>query len=156
MQASPTLRSTCPASTAAAVPFVPAPTGGAQNARTAPAGTATTASTRSAVRPARRTPGPPKAAQAPGRAHLGWMAGLVGTLRGCRLPLTRGGETVAISLSLVGVLAVAVWVLHRYAGMKIWHGLICVLFGFFLASSSFAPQIRTVIQTIIQALTGHH
>ena len=63
---------------------------------------------------------------------------------------------MAISLSLVGVLAVAVWVLHRYVGMKIWHGLICTLFGFLLASSSFAPQIRTILTTIVQALTGHH
>ncbi|MGH3159299.1 MAG: hypothetical protein ACRDNF_22370 [Streptosporangiaceae bacterium] len=63
---------------------------------------------------------------------------------------------MAISLSLVAVLGVAVWVLHRYAGMKIWHGLICVLFGFYLATSSFAPQIRNVITTIITALTGRN
>lgn len=62
---------------------------------------------------------------------------------------------MAVSLSLVLVLAVAVWVLHKYAGMKLWHGVICVLFGFFLATSSFAPQTRTTVTAIIRALTGH-
>lgn len=76
--------------------------------------------------------------------------------RPSRPPVTRGGDTLAISLSLVAVLAAAVWVLHRYAGMKFWHGLICIVFGFFLATSSFAPQIRTVINAVINALTGQH
>jgi hypothetical protein len=62
---------------------------------------------------------------------------------------------LAISISLVTVLGLAVWVLHRYAGMKLWHALICLLFGFFLATSSFAPQIRTLVTTIVQALTGY-
>lgn len=47
------------------------------------------------------------------------------------------------------------WVLHRYAGMKVWHGVICVLFGFFLATSSFAPQIRAVVTGIVNVLSGH-
>jgi hypothetical protein len=62
---------------------------------------------------------------------------------------------LAVSISLVTMLGIAVWVLHRYAGMKLWHGLVCLLFGFFLASSSFAPQIHTLVTTVIQALTGH-
>jgi hypothetical protein len=62
---------------------------------------------------------------------------------------------LAVSLSLVLVLAVAAWVLHKYAGMKLWHGVICVLFGFFLATSSFAPEIRTTVTAVIRALTGH-
>ena len=61
---------------------------------------------------------------------------------------------LAISLSLVLVLAVAVWLLHRYAGLKAWHGVICVMFGFFLAASSFAPEIRTTVTAIIRALSG--
>jgi hypothetical protein len=47
---------------------------------------------------------------------------------------------MAISLSLVLVLAVAVWVLHRYAGLKVWHGVTCILFGFYLATSTLARR----------------
>ena len=61
---------------------------------------------------------------------------------------------MVISLSLVLVLGVMVWLLYRYAGLKVWHGVICVLFGFFLATTSFAPEIRTTVTAIIHALTG--
>ena len=61
---------------------------------------------------------------------------------------------MAISVSLVLVLGVVVWLLYRYAGLKVWHGVICVLFGFFLATTSFAPEIRTTVTAIIHALTG--
>jgi hypothetical protein len=61
---------------------------------------------------------------------------------------------LAISISLVLILAVAVYLLHKYGGLKVWHGLVCVLFGFYLASSSLAPEIRTTVTAIIRALTG--
>jgi hypothetical protein len=62
---------------------------------------------------------------------------------------------LAISLSLVLVLGVAVWLIHKYGGMKAWQGAVCVLFGFFLATTSFAPEIRSVVTAVIRALTGH-
>jgi hypothetical protein len=61
---------------------------------------------------------------------------------------------LAISVSLVLLLGVAVWLLHRYGGLKPWHGFICVMFGFFLATTSLAPEIRTTVTAIINALTG--
>lgn len=61
---------------------------------------------------------------------------------------------MAVSISITLLLGAVVWVLHRYAGMKVWHGVICVLFGFFLATSSFAPQIRTVVTGIVSVLSG--
>lgn len=62
---------------------------------------------------------------------------------------------MAISISLIALLAVAVWMLYRFAALKLWHGLVCILFGFYLASSSVAPQIRTTVASILRALTGH-
>jgi F0F1-type ATP synthase assembly protein I len=68
---------------------------------------------------------------------------------------TREGDpAVAISLSLVLVLGIAVWLLHKYAGLKAWHGVVCVLFGFYLATSTLAPEVRTTVTAIIRALTG--
>jgi len=61
---------------------------------------------------------------------------------------------LAISVSLVMALGVAVWLLHRYAGLKFWHGLVCILFGFYLATSSLAPEVRTTVTAIVRALTG--
>lgn len=62
---------------------------------------------------------------------------------------------MAISISLIALLAAAVWMLYRFAALKLWHGLVCILFGFYLASSSVAPQIRTTVASILRALTGH-
>ena len=61
---------------------------------------------------------------------------------------------MAISISLIALLAIAVLALYKFAGLKLWHGLACILFGFYLASSSFAPEIRTTVTSIIHALTG--
>jgi hypothetical protein len=62
--------------------------------------------------------------------------------------------STAISISLIALLAVAVWALYKFAALKLWHGLVCILFGFYLASSSVAPEIRTTVTSIIHALTG--
>lgn len=64
-------------------------------------------------------------------------------------------DKLAISISFVVLLAFAVWLLHRYAALKLWHGLVCILFGFYLATSSLAPEIRTTVTAIVRALTGH-
>jgi O-antigen ligase len=64
--------------------------------------------------------------------------------------------TTAISISLIALLGVAVWALYKFAALKLWHGLVCMLFGFYLASSSVAPEIRTTVASIIRALTGHN
>jgi hypothetical protein len=61
---------------------------------------------------------------------------------------------LVISISLVLALGIAVWWLYKYNGMKIWHGLICALFGFYLAASSLAPEIRNTVTAVIRALTG--
>jgi hypothetical protein len=62
--------------------------------------------------------------------------------------------TTAISISLITLLVIAVWALYKFAALKLWHGLVCTLFGFYLASSSFAPEIHTTVTSIIHALTG--
>jgi hypothetical protein len=50
------------------------------------------------------------------------------------------------------MLAVAVFVLCRYAGLRVMHALVCILFGFFLASSSFAPEIDRAVSGLIRLI----
>jgi hypothetical protein len=61
---------------------------------------------------------------------------------------------MAISISFVLVFGVAVWVLYRYAGLKIWHAFTCIAFGFYLATSSFAPEINSTVTAIVHAISG--
>lgn len=62
---------------------------------------------------------------------------------------------MTISLSLVLILGVAVWLMHRYAGLRFLHALVCFLFGFFIAATGAAPVIRNILVSLIAAVSGH-
>ena len=58
--------------------------------------------------------------------------------------------TVTISAALL--IGAGVVLLCRYAGLKIWHAAVCVIFGFYLASSSLAPDIATIMTSLFRLL----
>jgi len=59
---------------------------------------------------------------------------------------------LVVSISVLAVLAVAVFVLCRYAGLRVLHAAVCILLGFYLASSSFAPDIQRFVASVIRLL----
>jgi hypothetical protein len=59
---------------------------------------------------------------------------------------------LAISVSVVAVLTLAVILLCRYAGLRLAHALICVVLGFYLASSSLAPEINHLTASLLRML----
>jgi hypothetical protein len=61
---------------------------------------------------------------------------------------------VALSISAVVLLLVMVFLLIRRFGLKVGHALVCVLLGFYLASSSMAPTIRTLTSSIAGMIGG--
>lgn len=61
---------------------------------------------------------------------------------------------MTVSLSLVVLLGIAVWIMHRYAGLKFLHALICFLFGFLVAATGAAPIIRKLMASFLAALSG--
>ncbi len=54
-------------------------------------------------------------------------------------------------MSLLLTFAVGVFVLIRYTSLTVIQAVICVLFGFFLASSEFAPYIRQFLAEFLGA-----
>jgi hypothetical protein len=56
---------------------------------------------------------------------------------------------VIVSIPLVLVLGVAVFVAYRYMHLKVWQAILCLLFGFLLAATTAAPDIRGVLTTIL-------
>lgn len=58
--------------------------------------------------------------------------------------------TVTVSVALL--LGVMVFLLCRYAGLRIWHAAVCVILGFYLASTSFAPYISQFTESLIRNL----
>jgi hypothetical protein len=60
---------------------------------------------------------------------------------------------MTITVPLVLVIGAAAYVCYRYMGLKLWHMLVCLLLGFLLAATSFAPEIRNFINAILNG--GH-
>lgn len=62
---------------------------------------------------------------------------------------------MVLSISAVALLSVAVAVLCRWAGLRVWHAAVCVLCGFYLASSELAPTIAAAASALARLITGH-
>ena len=58
--------------------------------------------------------------------------------------------TVTVSAALM--LGAGVFILCRYAGLRIWHAAVCIIFGFYLASSSLAPDIANIMTSLFRLL----
>lgn len=46
----------------------------------------------------------------------------------------------------------AVFLLCRYAGLRILHALICIILGFYLASTDLAPEIAHLTSSLFRML----
>jgi hypothetical protein len=55
---------------------------------------------------------------------------------------------VALSISAVLLLLIVVFLLIKKSGLKAGHALVCALLGFYLASSTIAPTIRTLTTNV--------
>ncbi|OIJ86835.1 hypothetical protein [Streptomyces colonosanans] len=55
---------------------------------------------------------------------------------------------MALSISAVVLLAIVVFLLVKKSGLKAAHALVCVLLGFYLASSTIAPTISQLTTNI--------
>ena len=59
---------------------------------------------------------------------------------------------MTVTLSAALLLGAVVFLLCKYAGLKIWHAAVCVILGFYLASTSFAPYISQFTQSLFRNL----
>ncbi|CAL9519275.1 hypothetical protein SUDANB58_03813 [Streptomyces sp. enrichment culture] len=55
---------------------------------------------------------------------------------------------MALSISAVVLLAIIVFLLIRKSGLKAGHAIVCMLLGFYLASSTVAPTISELTSNI--------
>jgi hypothetical protein len=61
---------------------------------------------------------------------------------------------MVLSASGVVVLGAVVFLLFRKDGLKVSHGLVCALFGFYLAGTAIAPSIQAGGQSLAGLLGG--
>ena len=61
---------------------------------------------------------------------------------------------MALSISAVVLLAIIVFILVKKSGLKAPHAIVCVLLGFYLASSTMAPTISELTTNIADMVGG--
>ncbi|MBM9619537.1 MULTISPECIES: hypothetical protein [Streptomyces] len=61
---------------------------------------------------------------------------------------------MALSISAVVLLAIVVFLLIRKSGLKGGHAVVCMLLGFYLASSSIAPTISELTSNVAGMIGG--
>ncbi|MFC9201973.1 hypothetical protein ACIREO_03205 [Streptomyces sp. NPDC102441] len=61
---------------------------------------------------------------------------------------------MALSISAVVLLVIVVFLLIRKSGLKGGHAVVCMLLGFYLASSSIAPTISEVTSNVAGMIGG--
>ena len=57
-----------------------------------------------------------------------------------------------MTFSAALLMGTGVYVLCRYAGLRILHAAVCIIFGFYLASSSLAPDIAAIMTSLFRLL----
>ncbi|MFF6914969.1 hypothetical protein [Streptomyces sp. NPDC012466] len=61
---------------------------------------------------------------------------------------------MAISISVVLLLVILAVIFLRNGGLKVSHALVCLLLGFYLASTSIAPTIHSGVTATADIVSG--
>jgi len=59
---------------------------------------------------------------------------------------------MAVSIPLVAVFGILVFVAYRYMGLRAWHATVALIFGFLLAATTAAPEIRNLLSSLVNWL----
>ena len=59
---------------------------------------------------------------------------------------------MTVSIPLVALIAIVVYIAYRHMGLRAWHAVVCMILGFLLAATGAAPQIRGLINGLVQWL----
>jgi hypothetical protein len=59
---------------------------------------------------------------------------------------------MTVTIPLIAIVALVVWIAYRYLGLRVWHAIVSLVLGFLLASTSAAPEIRSLLTALAQWL----
>jgi hypothetical protein len=59
---------------------------------------------------------------------------------------------VTVSIPLVAIFGLLVYIAYRYMGLRAWHAVAALIFGFLLAATTAAPEIRNLLSGLAQWL----
>jgi hypothetical protein len=61
---------------------------------------------------------------------------------------------MTVQIPLVVILGAVAFIAWRYVGLRVWQAIVCLLFGFYLAATAAAPEIRHLVTAIVRAAHG--
>jgi hypothetical protein len=56
---------------------------------------------------------------------------------------------MTVTVPIVAIVGLIVFIAYRCMGLRVWHALVSLLFGFLLAATSAAPQINRILAAIV-------
>ena len=59
---------------------------------------------------------------------------------------------MAVSVPLVVIFGILVFVAYRYMGLRAWHAIVALIFGFLLAATAAAPEIHSLLVGLVNWL----
>lgn len=60
---------------------------------------------------------------------------------------------MAVSVPLVAIFGILLYIAYRYTGLRAWHAIVALIFGFLLAATTAAPEIRSLLSGLINWLS---
>ena len=59
---------------------------------------------------------------------------------------------MTVTIPLVVVFGIGVFIIYRYMGLRAWHAVVALIFGFLLAATTAAPEIRNLLSSLVNWL----
>jgi hypothetical protein len=59
---------------------------------------------------------------------------------------------MTFTIPLVVLVGALLYVAYRYMGLRFWHALLALVFGFLLAATTAAPEIQSILASLAQWL----
>jgi hypothetical protein len=59
---------------------------------------------------------------------------------------------MTVSIPLVAIFGILVYVSYRYMGLRMWHAIVALIFGFLLAATTAAPEIHRLLISVVNWL----
>jgi hypothetical protein len=60
---------------------------------------------------------------------------------------------MTVSIPLVAIFGILVYIAYRYMGLRAWHAIVALIFGFLLAATTAAPEIRNLLSGLVTWLS---
>jgi len=59
---------------------------------------------------------------------------------------------MTVTVPLVVIFGLLAYVAYRYMGLRFWHAVVVLIFGFLLAATAAAPEIRSLLTGLVHWL----